>query len=169
MSRCLPKHTFIWVLQLRPVLCLYVPSFQGGCSGFGLVLFSLCTGMALATFDGWLNTKTLGCILRGSRETVSLPFLLCNRVETDSGRQTDDLLDLNTLNLTIPCWQPVEKCWVVIGRVLGNESRATSQASSHSALPLFLRRSSVKPRLMRVYWGLCVCLLSQNRALSAKQ
>lgn len=67
------RHTFIWVLQLRPVLCLYGLSFQGGCSGFGLVLLiSLCTGMTLATFDGWLNTKTLGCILRGSRETVSL-------------------------------------------------------------------------------------------------
>lgn len=74
MSRCsLPQHTFIWVRLLWPVLCLYVLSFQGGCSGFELVLlFSLSTGMAAATFDGWLNTKTLLCILRGSRETVSL-------------------------------------------------------------------------------------------------
>lgn len=55
-------------------VCLHMPSFQGGCSGFGLVLlFSLHTGMALATFDGWLNTKTLGWSLWGSRETVSLP------------------------------------------------------------------------------------------------
>ena len=73
-TRTLNNQTLWWVLPLRPVLCLCVPSFQGVCSNFGLILlFSLCTGMALATFDGWLNMKTLGCILWGSCEAVSQP------------------------------------------------------------------------------------------------
>lgn len=53
-------------------VCLYVPRFKGGYSRFELVLlFSLF----LATFDGWLNTETLGSILQGSCENVSLPSL----------------------------------------------------------------------------------------------
>lgn len=94
-----------------------------------------------------------------------------SRAETDSGGQTDDLSGLNTLNLTIPCWQPVEECWVVNGRVLGNTSLSAFQGFSHSVLPLSLSlcRSSVTLRLMRVYRGLCACLLAQNWALNGKQ
>lgn len=59
--------------EARPC-CLYVLSFGDGCGGFGLVLLlSLMAGSAPATFDGWLNAKTLGRDLQGSCETVSLP------------------------------------------------------------------------------------------------
>lgn len=54
--------------------CLYVLSFGDSCGGFGLVLLlSLMAGSAPATFDGWLNAKTLGRDLQRSCETVSLP------------------------------------------------------------------------------------------------
>ena len=104
---------------------------------------------------------------RHSRKTWNCQpaFLLCRRVEADSGGQTDDPLDLNTLSLTTPRWQPAEGCWVVSGWVLGNEGLWVP----HSQSSLSLCRSSVTPRLMRVYWGCCACLLSQNRAPNAKQ
>lgn len=43
-------------------------------------------------------------------------------VNVDTGGQTNDLWNLNTLNLTIQCWQPVGNCWVANGRFSWNGS-----------------------------------------------
>lgn len=109
MSRCsLPQHTFILspVAEACPV-CLYVLSgwlrrlwarsvvFPPHWHGLGHVW--------------WLIEHKITC-LHSARKPWNCqpPFLLCSWAETDSGGQTDDLLDLNTLNLTNPCWQPAE-------------------------------------------------------------
>lgn len=99
----LPQQTFIWALQQRPDTCLYVLSSQDGCSGFEpVVLFSLCTGVAVAKFDGWLNTKTL---LGRSRETASHLFV-------KSGLDWQRWMDRWSFRPQ-QSWKLEQKCWVM--------------------------------------------------------
>lgn len=72
--------------------------FGDGCGGFGSVLLlSLMAGLAPATFDGWLNARTLWQRSAGKLWNCQPPFLLGSWVVTDSVGQTDDL--------TVQCWQ----------------------------------------------------------------
>lgn len=149
------------------VFILYI---QGGSSGFGLVvLFPLGFGHV------WWLIELENTWLHSARNpwNCQSSFHPSGRVETDSGGQTDDRRGLNTLNWTIPCWQPTEKCWVVNGGVLGNTTLSAFQGFSHSALPLSLQvishtqvnESLLRPvclftllKLRKTEWKTVVCI-----------
>lgn len=160
-----PQLTFIWVLQLRPVLCVYT------CQAFRAVAAALgslcCFPSTLAWHWPRLMVDWTWKHLAAFEEDVKLSACF-PPVQASGGWQwwTDRWsCRPQHSKLNNPTWQPAERCWVVSGWVLGNEGPWVP----HSQSSLSLCRSSVTPRLMRVYWGCCACLLSQNRAPNAKQ
>lgn len=149
--------------------CVYM------CRGFRVVTVALgsfccflCTGMALATFDGWLNMKTLGCILWGSRETVMLPFPLCSRVDwqwwIDRRSSRPQHSKVNNPSLTTSR-KVLSGKWTSFGKW----QSLYFSGSPHTLPTLSPCRSSITPRFMRVYWSLCACLCSLNRPVNGKQ
>lgn len=79
MSKCHEAVSHSTLLSGSGLSRVYMRSFKRGCSGFGLILlFSLSNGLALAMFDGWLNTRHLAAFCKEAVKLSDIVPCVCS-------------------------------------------------------------------------------------------